>query len=170
MTLMPVSNIRARGSSWSKAGRAAVDLPVVVRLADGVGVERLAQHVEHVAEHGVAHRHLDPATQVAHRRAAHQAVGLLHADAADTAFADLLGHLGRDGVGLAVELDVELDGEVDLGQGVRRELDVDDRAGDGDDPAFFSRGPPPVALGAVVVIWVKLPSIGGAPRPRRRSP
>ena len=28
-------------------------------LADGVGVERLAEHVEHVAEHGVAHRHRD---------------------------------------------------------------------------------------------------------------
>ena len=36
-----------------------------------------------------------------------------------------------------VELDGELDGVVDLGQGVRRELHVDDGAGDGDDPAVF---------------------------------
>ena len=40
---------------------------------------------------------------------------------------------------VAVELEVHLDGVVDLGQGVRRELDVDDRAGDGDDPAVLER-------------------------------
>ena len=76
--------------------RVAVDLPVVVRLADGVGVERLAEHVEDVAEHGVADRHRDPPAEVAHGGAADQAVGLLHADAADPPLADLLGHLGGD--------------------------------------------------------------------------
>ena len=57
--------------------RVAVDVPVVVGLADGVGVERLADHVEDVSEHGVTDRHLDPVAEVAHGGATHQAVGLL---------------------------------------------------------------------------------------------
>ena len=57
---------------------------------------------------------------------------------------------------LALELDVHLDGEVDLGQGVGGELDVDDGPGDGDDAAGGQRlglG----GLGAVVVMSVGLP-------------
>ena len=113
----------------------AVDVPVVLDLADVVGVERLAQHVEHVAQHGVAHRHLQAVAQVAHLGATGQAVGGLQADAAHTAVADLLGHLGRDGLGVALEHDVDLDGAVDLGEGVGRELHVDDGPGDGHDAA-----------------------------------
>ncbi len=111
-----------------------VDLPVVLGLADGVGVEGLAQHVEHVAQHGVAHRHLQAAAQVAHLGAPGQAVGGLEADAADPAVTDLLGHLGHDQLLHALEGHVHLDGAVDLGQGVGRELDVDDRSGDGHHP------------------------------------
>ena len=55
------------------------------RAADGVGVERLAEHVEDVAEHGVADRHLNTVAEVAHGRPAHEAIGLLHADAAHPA-------------------------------------------------------------------------------------
>ena len=98
MTLMPVSNIMRPRLQLVEGRRVAVDLPVVVELADGVGVERLAEHVEDVAEHGVADRDRDAAAEVAHGGAAHEAVGLLHADAAHPAVADLLGHLGRDGV------------------------------------------------------------------------
>ena len=47
--------------------RVAVDLPALVDPLDGVGVEGLAQHVEDVAEHGVADRHRDAAAEVAHR-------------------------------------------------------------------------------------------------------
>ena len=47
--------------------RVAVDLPVLLDAFDGVGVEGLAEHVEDVAEHGVAHRDRDPAPEVAHR-------------------------------------------------------------------------------------------------------
>ena len=36
-----------------------------------------------------------------------------------------------------VDDEAHLDGHVDLGQGVRRELDVDDRAGDRDDAAVL---------------------------------
>ena len=122
-----------------EGGRTAVDLPVVVDAVDLVRIERLAQHVEDVTEHGIAHRDGDAAAQVADRGATHEPVGLLHADAAHAAVADLLRHLGRDLRFRAVQLNGELDGVVDLGQGVRRELHVDDRAGDGDDPAVFER-------------------------------
>ena len=108
---------------------------MVLGLADGVGVERLAQHVEDVAEHGVAHRHLQAVPEVADLGAPGQAVGGLEADAADPAVADLLGHLGGDHVLVVLELDVDLDGHVDLGQGVGWELHVDDRAGDGHHPS-----------------------------------
>ena len=140
MTLMPVSNIWRPRLELVERRRVAVDLPVVVDLADVVGVERLADHVEHVAEHRVADRHRDAAAGVAHDGAADQAVGGLHADAAHPALADLLGDLGGTVIGRALELDVHLDGVVDLGQRVGRELDVDDRAGDRDDAARLERG------------------------------
>ena len=53
------------------------------------------------------------------------------------AVADLLGHLGADLRGLAVERDRHGHALVDLRQRVRRELDVDHRAGDGDDPTVL---------------------------------
>ena len=102
-------------------------------------------------EHGVADRHGDAPAGVAHRGSPDQAVGRLHADAAHPALADLLGHLGRDGDLGALELEVHLDGVVDLGQGVGWELDVDDRTGDGDDPALLQRWPS--AVGAAVRWW-----------------
>ena len=91
--------------------RVAVDLPPVVdvgelRLGD---VERLADDVEHVAEHAVADRHRDAVTEVADHGAAAQAVGGLQADGADAAVTDLLGDLGRDRDRLALELGDHLD-------------------------------------------------------------
>ena len=107
----------------------------------GLGdVERLAEHVEHVAEHAVADRHRDAAAGVAHERAALETVGRAHADDADPAVADLLGDLGGDRDRLAVELDVELERGVDLGQRVGRELDVDHRSGDRDDASLLEGG------------------------------
>ena len=43
-------------------------------------------------------------------------------------------------IGLALELGVHLELGVDLGQGVGRELDVDDGAGDRDDASFLELG------------------------------
>ena len=118
-----------------------MDLPAVVDAGELVlgDVERLADHVEHVAEHAVADRHRDAVAEVAHDRAALQAVGRLQADGPHAAVADLLRDLGGDGDRLALELDVHLEREVDLGQRVGRELDVDDRAGDRDDATVLQR-------------------------------
>ena len=105
----------------------------------------------------VADRDGNAAAEVAHGRAAHEPVGLLHADAADAPVTDLLGHLGGHGVGGPVELNVELDLVVDLGQGVRGELDVDHRPGDGDDAPLLER--PSRGVGRSVRWW----SCGQAP-------
>ena len=75
-----------------------------------------------------------------HLGAAHQAVGGLEADGPDACVADLLGHLGLHRVRLAVDGDVEGEHRVDLRHRVGRELDVDHRAGDGDDAAVLQRG------------------------------
>ena len=111
MTLMPVSNICALGSSWSNGGASRwisqrSSMPVSSLSLD---VERLADHVQHVAERAVADRHRDAVADVAHDRAALQAVGRLQADGAHAAFADLLRDLGGDGDRLALELDVHLE-------------------------------------------------------------
>ena len=126
----------------AERGRLSVDVPVVVDLRQLVGgdVERLPEHVEHVAENAVPDRHLQAVTEVAHLRAPAKTVGGLHADGPHPVVADLLGHLGHDANGLALELDLHLDRMVDLGQGVGRELDVDDRAGDGDDAPVLQLG------------------------------
>ncbi len=139
------------GSSSENDGAGAVDLPPVVDVGELVGgdVERLADDVEHVAEHAVAHRHRDAAPGVAHERAALEAVGRLHADDPHAAVTDLLRDLGDDRDRDAFELGVHLDGEVDLGQRVGRELDVDDRAGDGDDAAVLQR------LGILAARWAQ---------------
>src|SRR5690606_16202832 len=125
-----------------EVGGFAVDLPVRVDLR-GVelrDVEGLADDVDHVAEHAVAHRHRQAGAGVAHRGAADETVGRLQADGPDAGVADLLGDLGHDLRGLAVDHDVEGQRGVDLGDRVRRELDVDDRTRDGDDPAVLQGG------------------------------
>ena len=107
----------------------------VLGLADGVGVERLAEHVEDVAEHGVAHRDLQAVAQVADHSAPGEAVGWLEADAPHPAVADLLGDLGGDHDRVVPSSWTSTStARVDLGQGVRGELHVDDGAGDGDHP------------------------------------
>ena len=99
-----------------------------------------ADHVEDVSEDRVADRHRDAATRLAHHGAAHEAVGRLHAHAADATLADLLGHFAGHRDRGAVDDDVDLDGVVDLGQRVRRELHVHDRSGDRDDASRFECG------------------------------
>ena len=153
----------------------------------GRGVERLADHVEHVAEHAVADRHLDAVPEVADDRAAPQTVGRLHADGPAPTLADLLRDLGDDRDRLTLELGVHLEREVDLGQRVGRELDVDDRSGDRDDAPVLelglrarvgSDGHAVLLVSSsdgvskrsfVLGVGVDL-AVRGAPRRRRRSP
>ena len=61
MTLMPVSNISAFGSSWSNGGASRwISQRSSMSVSwSSVDVERLADHVEHVTEHAVADRHRD---------------------------------------------------------------------------------------------------------------
>ena len=57
MTLMPVSNILADGSSESNVGAGAVDLPPGVDVERlGGDVERLTGHVPHVTQGHVTDR------------------------------------------------------------------------------------------------------------------
>ena len=139
MTLMPVSNRRLRRLECGEVGGRAVDLPPLdVGEVGVVGVEHLAPHVPHVAEGAVADGHADAATGVAHRGAAGEAVGGLHAHRAHTAVAELLRDLGEDDDVLAVDGDGELERGVELGQRARLELDVDHGAGDADHAAIFA--------------------------------
>ena len=84
-------------------------------------------------------------------------------DGSHPALTELLGHLGQHDLMLALEVDGELEGVVDLRQRAGRELDVDDGAGDGDDPAVLqlglSHGHGGILLGA-----------GPAARPPREAP
>ena len=116
--------------------RRTVDVPTL-HLVEAVRVlvEGLAPDVPDVAEHLVADRHGDAATGVVHRGAANEAVGRLQAHRADATVTELLSHLGDDRDGLAVDVDVEGDRVVELGERTAGELDVDHRSGDGDDAA-----------------------------------
>ena len=97
----------------------------------------VAPHVPDVAEHLSPTGTWMPWPVLRTGRAALEAVGRLQADRTDTAVAELLGNLGEHLMRLALDLDLELDGRVELGQRVRRELDVDHRAGDADDSAVL---------------------------------
>ena len=114
-----------------------MDLPPRVGLAHLAGIEPLTDHVENVTEHGVADGNGDTASGVDDRRSASEPVGRLETDAARPALADLLGNLCGDENLVAVDDELHLDGRVDLGQSVWRELDVDDRACDRDDAAVL---------------------------------
>jgi len=98
-----------------EVGGLSVDVQWSSTATDVVGVERLAQHVNTWAQHG---RHPGTCKPWPRLRTSPtvQAVGRLQADAAHTAVADLLGHLGGDGLGDTLEYDVHLDGTVDLGR------------------------------------------------------
>ena len=116
MTLMPVSNMRADGSRASNVGasRWISQRSISAKFA-GIVVERRAPDVPDVPEHLLADRDRDALAGVAHGRAAGQAVGRLHADRPDPAFAELLGDLGEDLDRLALDGDVELEAVLSSG-------------------------------------------------------
>ena len=132
MTLMPVSNIWRLGSSVSNRAAGAVDLPARRRLADVVGVERLADHVEDVAEHGVADGHGDAATGVDAPIAprASPSVGFRQMQRTRPSPICWATSAVMTNARFRRRSSSISSGRVDLGQCVRRELDVDDRACD----------------------------------------
>ena len=119
-----------------------------------------AEHVEQAAQRRLAHRHRDWRPGVADLDAPLQAVRRAHGDRADDVVAEVLLHFEdqspaalldaphRRGFGAVVGAtaradrcgQVELEGVVDVGKVVRRELDVDDGTDDlGDSPRFRRR-------------------------------
>jgi hypothetical protein len=116
--------------------RVPVDRPALGDLQRGARhVQGLADRVEDVALDAVADRDRDRLTGVEHRRAADDAVGRLQGDGADHVVADVLGDLEGQRPLLPAERNLDLQGVVDLGHRLDRELDVDDGARDAGDPA-----------------------------------
>ena len=93
ITLMPVSKISVLVDRSVTGGALAVDGPVVLGLDRAAAVDRLAQQVEHAAQRGLAHRHLDRRAGVEALHAADHAVGVAQGDAADAPAAEVLLHL-----------------------------------------------------------------------------
>ncbi|CAB4695902.1 unannotated protein [freshwater metagenome] len=103
-----------------------------------VAVEHLAPHVPDVAQGAVTDGHVDATAGVAHWCATGKAVGWLEANGANATVTELLSNFGEHGNGLAVDVDGELDGMVQLGQRASRELNVDHRAGNADNATVFA--------------------------------
>src|ERR1035438_7548895 len=122
-------------------GRVPVDSPA---LGDIEGrdrhIQRVAQHVEHMALGDVPHRHRNRPPGVGHRRPAHQAIGLLHGDGADHIVTDVLFHLQGQRPHLVVQRHVHVQGVVDAGQFLRGEFHVDDGTDHPHDAAGTSAG------------------------------
>ena len=69
-----------------------MDGPIVLGLDRAAAVDHVADQVEHAAERGLAHRHLDRRAGVEAVHAADHAVGVAQGDAADPAAAEVLLH------------------------------------------------------------------------------
>jgi hypothetical protein len=123
-----------RGALVDERRRQAVDRVALLRLHRPELVHRLADHVQHAAERRGTHRHRDLAARVDDLRAAHHAVGGMHADAAHAVVAQVLLHLD-DHVDLRVALALDVERLVDR-RDRRVELDVDDRADHLDDATY----------------------------------
>ncbi len=114
--------------------RLTVNRPGFARL-DAVHVERGTPHVEDVTQRLVADRYRDRGAGVADLGSTHQTISGRHGNGADTAVAEVLGGLGEHGPGVVAQGQVDLEREQDLGQTLRRELDIDHRPSDLGDPS-----------------------------------
>jgi hypothetical protein len=92
-----------------------------------------------VAQGRLPNRDRDGRARVLDLRTPHEPVDGLEADRLHRRVTDVLRDLGRDDVGLALERALNLEREADLGESVRRELDLDHGARDSDDPALGRR-------------------------------
>ena len=109
--------------------RLAVDLPALGVVRHGrASVDRRAEGVEHPPERPLADRHADAAAGGDRLHAAGEVFALREHDAAHGVSADLLRDFHHD----AAAVDVDRQRLADARQRARLKLDVDDRAGDGD--------------------------------------
>ena len=82
-------------------GRVAVDRQALVGLDGALAVDRMAEHVEHPTERGLADRHGDRGAGVDDVEAARQAIGGGHRDRAHPVVAEVLLDLDHQGRVLA---------------------------------------------------------------------
>ncbi len=151
-------------------GRRRLVLEVRCRAVDGVAlvgldralvVDRLAEHVEDASQRRRADGHADRRAGVDRLGAAGQAVRRGHRHCAHPVVAEMLLDLADERITLALNLD----GVEDGGHVAGAELDVDDGAGDGDDPAGGGSGYCHDVLGSSFVTPLRTP----ARRSRSRS-
>ena len=144
-----------------------VDRPALGHLqARRRNVERLAEHVEHVALGHIANRHLDRRAGVEDLGAADQAVGRLQRDRADHVVTDVLLDLQGQRLGLAAEGDVHVQRVVDLRHLLGGELRVNHRADDPGDTAGCRRGGPALRGLVSVAVMVSTHSLRSPQRAR----
>src|SRR6185295_16280203 len=120
------------GREVGELGRIAVDRPELGGGDRAEAVDRLADHVEDAAERLDADGHRDRAPGVEDLRAPAQAVGRAERDRADAAAAQVLGDLAPERLVRRLAehgaLELDLQGVVDRGQLILRELRVEGRA------------------------------------------
>ena len=120
---MPVTRISA-SVDWSAKVGAGWWMARLLDVLIGAGfVHRLADHVHDAPKRLVADRHRDGLASVSHVLAAHEALGGVHGDGADRAFAQMLGDLEHQALALVGRLQrIENFGQMPV------ELHVDDGA------------------------------------------
>jgi hypothetical protein len=129
-----------RGRLLVVGRRIAVDGPALLGLDRPEAVDLVADHVEDAPQGLPAHRDRDRPALIERLHAADHSVRRLHRDAPHHVLAELLRDL-RDDVDLLAGLLAfvgDLDRVVDRRELALRELDVQDRPDDRDDPAFGS--------------------------------
>jgi hypothetical protein len=94
-TLMPVSNNCFSVSCSANGGTSGGSGSASSKRAPGLAVDRVAGEVEDAAETGLAHGHHDGRAGVHGLHAAHEAVGVVHGDAAHDVVAHVQGRLDR---------------------------------------------------------------------------
>ena len=121
------------GRQVLELGRLAVNGPAL-GLDRAAIVDHVPHQVEHPAERGFAHRHLDRAAGVGDLLTAADAVGRIESHRTHAAAAQMLGHLAPQGLVLALAhdhaLDLDTERVVDRRQVLFGELGVQHRADD----------------------------------------
>ena len=119
-----------------KSRRLTMDRPAQLRANRAFFIDRRADDVENTAQHFRSDRHLDSVAGVNHVLPAHQAVGHVHGDAADSAFAQMLRNLQHQRLAVIVRMQRIQD----RGNRAFLELHVDDSAQHLQDLSYIAFG------------------------------